>query len=440
MVNPDADFKLGIAPGDSLGKTPLAIRARLLARGVRPSPDSMHVSGFFRAACAVLALVGIPRITRAQDSTATDRPWYDRLSFRGYGQLRYNRLLETNEKLKCPTCDRSIGQDGGFFLRRARLAIVAQVNDRVSVSIQPDFASEVGGRENTLVLRHYYADIYLDSALTFRARVGQSEVPTGFEAIQSSSRRAPLDRSDAMESAAPGEQDLGVFFYWTPATAKRRFRDQATPRLKGTSDYGLVALGIYNGQGGNRAEMNDTPHIVARIAVPFTVGSRHVEADAYAFTGTYTIAPPQRAATVGGMDDFTDRRVGGALVLFPQPLGLQVEWTAGRGPEYDATTNEIVDRPVRGGYAMVSYEWAGAGSRRVVAYTRGQYFHGSFKTDPDARASVMHEYEPGVEWNVEEGFELTAGYAISNRRYSDSAAPNNHQKGRFLRLQAQFSF
>jgi hypothetical protein len=52
----------------------------------------------------------------------------------------------------------------------------------------------------------------------------------------------------------------------------------------------------------------------------------------------------------------------------------------------------------------------------------------------------MHEYEPGVEWNVEEGFELTAGYAISDRRYSDSAAPNNHQKGRFLRLQAQFSF
>ena len=39
-----------------------------------------------------------------------------------------------------------------------------------------------------------------------------------------------------------------------------------TPRFKGTGDYGVVSVGVYNGQGGNRAEMNDTPHILARIA------------------------------------------------------------------------------------------------------------------------------------------------------------------------------
>ena len=91
-------------------------------------------------------------------------------------------------KLRCPTCDRSIGENGGFFLRRARLIFTARVSDRINVSIQPEFASELGGRENSLVLRHYYADIYFDSAKTFRARIGQSEVPTGFEALQSSSR------------------------------------------------------------------------------------------------------------------------------------------------------------------------------------------------------------------------------------------------------------
>ena len=159
----------------------------------------MRASVLFGASCAFVAVLTIPAVTRAQDSTATDRPWYDRLSIRGYAQFRYNRLLETNKLLKCPTCDRSIGDRGGFFLRRARLAITAQVNDRLSVSIQPDFASEVGGRENTLVLRHDYADIYLDSARAFRARVGQSEVPTGFEALQSSSRRLPLDRAEAVE-------------------------------------------------------------------------------------------------------------------------------------------------------------------------------------------------------------------------------------------------
>ena len=304
----------------------------------------MHASGFVGALCAIAAVCAAPVVSRAQDSTATTRPWYDRLSISGYAQFRYNRLLETNDRLKCPTCDRSIGDNGGFFLRRARISISAQVSDRVSVSIQPDFTTEVGGRENTLVLRHYYADIYLDSAKTFRARVGQSEVPTGFEAVQSSARRAPFDRADAMESSAPGEQDLGVFFFWTPADARRRIREVASPELKGTGDYGVVAVGVYNGQGGNRAEMNDAPHVIARVAYPFRVGSRYLEANGYAYGGTYTIAPSQRAAGVGGADDFTDQRVGASLVLFPQPFGAQAEWTTGRGPEYDAPSNAITEQ------------------------------------------------------------------------------------------------
>jgi hypothetical protein len=400
----------------------------------------MRVPGFASALCALVAACVAPVVGRAQDSTATDRPWYERLSIRGYAQLRYNRLLETNELLRCSTCDRSIGDNGGFFLRRARISITAKVSDRVSVSIQPDFATEVGDRENTLVLRHYYADIYLDSAKTFRARVGQSEVPTGFEGLQSSSRRVPFDRADAMESSAPGEQDLGVFFFWTPPVAKRRFKDLSSAQSKGTGDFGTVSLGVYNGQGGNRSEMNDTPHIIARVAYPFRVGARYLEANVYAYTGTYTISPSQRSAGVGGDDDFNDHRVGGSLVLYPQPFGAQVEWTAGRGPEYDAPTNAIDDKPLTGGYGLVSYAWGGRGVRRVVAYARAQYFHGAFKTDTDARSSVVHEYEPGVEWNIIDGLELTAAYAISDRLYRDGTAPNNHQKGRFLRLQAQFSF
>ena len=118
-------------------------------------------------ACALgvgLVVCPIPFL-RAQDSTDTPQPWYDRLSIRGYAQVRYNRLLETNENLECSTCDRSIGGDGGFLLRRARLIISGDVTDRISFSIQSDFASEVGGRENSVLLRHYYADLYLDGGL-----------------------------------------------------------------------------------------------------------------------------------------------------------------------------------------------------------------------------------------------------------------------------------
>jgi hypothetical protein len=393
----------------------------------------------FRALCASFALGVLAVPARAQDSTAKEEAWYDRLSIRGYGQFRYNRLLETNEKLECSTCDRSIGENGGFLLRRARLIVSGRITDRISMSFQSDFASEVGGRENTAVLRHYYADIYLDSAKTIRARIGQSEVPTGFEAVQSSSRRAPFDRADAMESAAPGEQDLGVFFTWTPPGARQRLRDLATNRFKGTGDFGVVAVGAYNGQGGNRAEMNDEPHVVARIAYPFALGSQTVELGGYAYTGTYTIASSQRASGVGGEDDFDDRRAGGFFSLYPKPIGVQAEWTVGRGPRYDVETNAITDQPVRGGYVMLSYPLL-TGRHQLFAYTRAQYFTGSFKTDPDARASVVHEYEPGLEWSLGSSFELTAAYTFADRFYRDSATPHNDERGRFLRLQAQFNF
>ena len=74
------------------------------------------------ALCALLAGSLVAPAAGAQDSTAAEEAWYDRLTLRGYAQLRYNRLLETNELLRCPTCDRSIGDNGGFLLRRARLA------------------------------------------------------------------------------------------------------------------------------------------------------------------------------------------------------------------------------------------------------------------------------------------------------------------------------
>ena len=394
---------------------------------------------FLRALCASVATFTLAAPTRAQDSTAKEEAWYDRLSVRGYGQLRYNRLLETNEKLKCSTCDRSIGENGGFLLRRARLIVSGRITDRISMSFQTDFASEVGGRENTGVMRHYYADIYLDSAKTFRTRIGQSEVPTGFEAIQSSSRRAPFDRADAMESAAPGEQDLGVFVMWTPATAKQRLRDLATNRFKGTGDFGVVTVGVYNGQGGNRAEANNEPHVLARVAYPFRVGNQTIELGGYAYTGTYTPPSSQRADGVGGAEEFDDRRAGGLFVLYPQPIGIQAEWTTGRGPRYDAASNAITDQPLRGGYVMLSYPLL-TGRKQLFAFTRAQYYTGSFKTDPDARSSVVHEYEPGLEWSLGSVFEITAAYTFSDRLYRDSASPDNDQKGRFLRLQAQFSF
>ncbi len=41
----------------------------------------------------------------ANSKMAQPKKWYDNFSIRGYTQVRYNRLLETNEDLGCEQCD-----------------------------------------------------------------------------------------------------------------------------------------------------------------------------------------------------------------------------------------------------------------------------------------------------------------------------------------------
>lgn len=103
--------------------------------------------------------------------------WYKKLSIRGYAQLRYNQLLETNRDLQCEQCDRSWGGDGGFFFRRIRLIFYGQVHERVYVYIQPDLASSpASGVLNFAQIRDAYFDVGIDRKNEFRLRFGnQSE-------------------------------------------------------------------------------------------------------------------------------------------------------------------------------------------------------------------------------------------------------------------------
>ena len=123
--------------------------------------------------------------------------WYESFSIRGYAQVRYNRLLETNENLKCEQCDRSIGKDGGFALRRGRIIISGNVSNNVYIYIQPDFGSSTGTTQNIFQVRDAYFDVSFDKKKEYRLRIGQSKVPFGFENMQSSQNRLPIDRNDA---------------------------------------------------------------------------------------------------------------------------------------------------------------------------------------------------------------------------------------------------
>lgn len=368
--------------------------------------------------------------------TAVKQEWYEKIRLRGYAQLRYNGLFETNPDLKCDQCDKSWGgEGGGFFFRRIRLVFYGQVHERVYFYIQPDFAS---GGGNFAQIRDAYFDLALDANQEFRLRIGQSKVPFGFENMQSSQNRLPLDRHDGMNSAVPNEREAGVFFYYAPKEIRERFRYLVSSGLKGSGDYGMFGLGVYNGQGPNAQDKNKGLHVVSRLTYPFQLPSGQIfETSFQGYTGNYTVA--RINPSDADQNEFREYRYGPTFVLYPQPFGFQVEYNWGRGPEYDPEINEVVDAPLSGGYALVNYQWK-TGGKLFIPFARYHYYKGGKKFEMDATRHRVKEFELGVEWQFNKNFELVTMYTISDRTFENSANPDNRQRGSLLRLQAQVNF
>jgi hypothetical protein len=374
----------------------------------------------------------------AERQPAAPAPWYERLSIRGYAQIRYNRLLETNRDLVCPQCDKSIGDGGGFFMRRGRVILSGRVHPRVSVYIQPDFGSEAAGTLHYLQLRDAYFDLALNDSRSHRFRVGQSKVPFGFENLQSSSNRLPLDRHDGLNSSVPNERDIGVIYYWSPPGAQARFTHLLNSGLKGSSDYGVFGFGLYNGQTANRPEANNSPHAVARLTYPWQLpNGQYVETSVQAYRGRFVL--PTVTAGVTTEPEYLDERQAVSLVWYAQPFGVVAEYNWGRGPQYVAASNSVEVRDLEGGFVQAMYRWQTRG-QVIQPFARLHQYQGGKKLERDARRYEVHEFEAGVEWLPIRAFELTVQYTTSDRLAEDAATVGNHQEGRFLRIQAQFNY
>ena len=364
-----------------------------------------------------------------------------KIQIRGYVQARYNRLLETNRDLGCEQCDRSWGGDGGFFFRRVRIIFFGQIHERVYFYIQPDFASTAGTTSNIAQIRDAYFDLGIDKKSEFRFRIGQSKVPFGFENLQSSQNRLPLDRNDALNSALSNERDMGVFFYWAPSEIRSRFSMLVRDGYKGSGDYGVFGLGVYNGQTANQSELNDNKHVVARLSYPFLVGNQIIEPGIQAYRGLFTLPGSRLSSGVKTNDDltYTDERQAATIVLYPKPFGILAEYNVGVGPKYNKQTDSIEVAPLQGGFVTLSYMLRYK-SQIIIPFTRAQYFEGGKKHELDARSYHVRDYEIGVEWQPNPKFELVAMYTISSRRYEDHVKQENFQTGQLLRLQAQVNF
>lgn len=379
---------------------------------------------------------------KSTSKPTAEKKWFESFSIRGYVQARYNRLLETNPNLGNEQGDRSLGKGGGFFLRRMRIIFFGQISKQVYFYIQPDFASSASSTNlHYGQLRDAYFDLGVDKKNEFRFRIGQSKIPYGFENMQSSQNRLPLDRNDALNSAVSNERDIGAFFYWAPTKQRELFSSLVRDGLKGSGDYGVFAFGVYNGQTANRPEQNDKLHVVTRFSYPLQIGDQIIEPGIQAYTGQYVVTREQTSTGTKFKADrnYLDQRAAATFVLYPKPFGILTEYTIGKGPEFNPAKDSIETRSLHGGYITLSYMLKKK-EQVIIPFVRGQYYNGGKKHELDARSHRVRELEIGVEWQPVKQFELVAMYTISSRRYEDFSLQNNLQRGNLLRLQAQINF
>ncbi|KAF2341292.1 porin [Flavobacterium tistrianum] len=398
----------------------------------------------------ILDSINKAKLPETKSGGGVEEHWYDRISLRGYAQIRYNGLLSTNDKVSCEQCDRSWGTtstapdakaNNGLFIRRARLVFSGQVHPNVFFYFQPDFASSPSsGINNFVQIRDLYFDLSFDKKKEYRVRVGQSKIPYGFENMQSSSQRLTLDRADAINSSILNERDLGIFFYWAPAEIRQRFEMLVKDGYKGSGDFGVFALGVYNGQIANKLDGNRDLNVVGRVTYPFVIGSQIIEPGIQAYTGKWAFTGEvSPGVTVNDPQYVKDQRVGATFVLYPRPFGIQTEYNIGTGPRYNPATNRIDQTDLNGGYVLLNYKWD-LKKQRIYPFAKFQYYDGGKKYEKDARSYIVRDYEFGVEWQPIKAFELTAEYVVADRTFEDSALPINRQQGNVLRLQVQFNF
>ncbi len=371
---------------------------------------------------------------RMPETKKTDH-WYDHINLRGYVQFRYNRAFESNADFRNDQGDKSIGGDGGFFIRRARLILFGDIHPQVYFYFQPDFgASPIADTENFAQLRDFYTDVAFDKKKEFRVRIGQSKVPYGFENLQSSQNRIVLDRSDSLNTAFVNERDLGVHFMFAPDRVRKVFADLVQSGLKGSGDYGMVSVGVVSGQPLNKPEKNLSKHFVARVSYPFNIGSQTMELGFGGYTGLFQVKTDKDkdVAVTSERPDMRDFRVHASAILYPKPFGLQAEWNTGRGPE--RVGNVVRERPLSGGYvmAMARFEtpvgW-------MLPYARVHYYDGGKKFETNAPRHEVLETNIGLEWQPYKALEIVTEFMAGRRTVN-----GKEQEGRLLRFQVQLNY
>ena len=414
------------------------------------------------------AIETVDEQTRGGNDHSGEKEWYENINIRGYTQMRYNSTLWYDEDQAGPyhPNDKSVGPNNNFFLRRVRLIFSGDISDQLYIYIQPDFASSLSGVSdpgaiNYGQLRDCYGDCYITTDKVHRLRVGQSKVPYGWDNMQSSSNRLPLDRADFI-NATKSERGLGVFYYWTPDYAQDLYKEVLEKGLKGSGNYGVFGIGCYNGQGNSTLDQNNNMHFVMRLNSPYKFANGQiVEAGVQAYTGNYvpTLADIKiggstvKPVVVSPSNGVLDQRIAATWVYYPQPLGVTCEWNTGLGPQMSSLNGvtpsnppTISSQPLSGGYVLVNYKADTDRFGVLFPYFRWQTGRGGYIWERNTPYTYLGEFDLGLEWQITKQIELTTEYDWVNRTNTSGKAPVSPDgfyapfQGDLLRFQFQMNY
>ncbi len=388
-----------------------------------------------------------------------ETPWYEKLSIDGYTQFRHTEQMNDAAYLTGGLpADRSVDPNQSLIIRRGRFKLSGDFG-RVYLYTQWDVAASVdsgSSRNFGLQTRDIYADIALDEAKEHRIRAGVSKVPYGWVNLQSSQNRLQMERPEALNSAVEGERDQGIYYMYANTEDRALFKSLVKDGYKGSGDYGVFTAGFYSGAGLNRADNNGEVHSLVRYSKPWVAASGQMyEAGIGAYAGRFKVTTDLTSAVSKATldaninaldkrdlaDGFVDRRAAATFIMYPQPWGIEAEWTTGQGPQLNAQRTAITTQSLQGGYVMINYRHKYGEQSEFIPYVRWNYFDGARKFATNAPQMCVNEIDLGFEWQWRKEVELQLQYTLADERSNTSTtAPTVISGSRRLALQLQFNY
>ena len=388
--------------------------------------------------------------------------WYEKMSIDGYTQVRHTEQMNDKAYLTGGLpADRSVSAAESLVIRRGRFKISGDFG-RVFLYTQFDVAASVDTGASTGALgyqtRDIYADIALDEAKEHRIRIGVSKVPYGWVNLQSSQNRLQMERPEALNSAVEGERDQGIYYMYANTEDRALFKSLVKDGFKGSGDYGVFTAGFYSGQGLNRRDTNGEVHSLIRFSKPWVSSSGQMyEAGIGGYAGRFMVTTADTVTTTAGNirtntntlsrsgvninDGFKDQRAAATFIMYPQPWGIEAEWTTGRGPQLNDALSAIGTESLQGGYIMVNYRHKYGEQSELIPYVRWNYYDGARKFAANAPKMVVNEIDLGFEWQWRKEVELQLQYTLADERSNSTANnPLIISGSRRLALQLQFNY